>query len=49
MARGDGVETEQLGALGEPGELDLPVALDARVRRLAGGVGGHVRIDDVAC
>ena len=43
VAGGDGVEAEQVGPLGEPGELDVAVALDARVRRDAGGVGRDVR------
>ena len=47
VAGGDGVEAEQVGALGEPGELEVAVALDARVRRDAGAVGVDVRRDDV--
>ena len=43
----DGVEPEDSGPVGEPGELHVAIALDARVRRLAGDVGRHVRVDDV--
>ena len=47
MTGGDRVEAEQVGALGEAGELHRPVALDARVRRDAAGVRVDVRGDDV--
>ena len=35
VAGGDRIESEQVGALAEPIELQVPVALDARVRRRA--------------
>ena len=41
------VEAEQIGTLGEPGELHRAVALDARVRRDPGGVRLDVRLDDM--
>ena len=43
---GDGVEAELVGPAQERVELDVAVALDARVRRAAGGVGGDVGLDD---
>jgi hypothetical protein len=39
------IEAEHFGAIEEPTELDAPVALDARVRRLARGIGVDVRGD----
>ena len=48
MARGDGVESQQVGALAEPVELQVPVAFDARIRCQPFAVGTHVRIHDVA-
>ena len=47
VAGGDRIEPEQVGPLGEPGELHRPVALDARVRRGPLDVGRDVRLDDV--
>ena len=47
MAGGHGVEPELGGAFGQAGELDLAVALDARVRRRTGAMRRHVRRDDV--
>ncbi len=44
---GDGVETEQVGALAEPIELQVSIAFDARIRRETLAVGTHVRLDDV--
>ena len=44
---GDGVETELRRPFGEAGELDLAVALDARVRRRSRTMGRHVWRDDV--
>ena len=39
---GDGVEAERIGSAEQPVELEVAVALDARVRRAAGSVVGHV-------
>ena len=43
---GDRVEPQQLGPSQQHVELEVAVALDARVGRPAGGVVGHVRLDD---
>jgi len=48
MAGGEDVEAETPGARQEGVELDVPVALDARVRRAALGMGEDVRGDDRA-
>ncbi len=48
MAGGDGVETEQTGAVQEPVELQVRIAGDARVRGQALCVPGHIGLDDVA-
>ena len=47
MPGGDGIESEQVGALGEAGELHRAIALDARVRCDAACVRVDVRCDDV--
>ena len=47
VAGGDGVEAEGVGPAEQPVELEVAVALDARVRRAAGGVGGDVGRHDV--
>ena len=47
MAGCDRVEPEDLGPLGQPGELHAAVALDTRVRRQPADVGRHVRSHDV--
>ncbi len=47
VAGGDGVEPEHLGPAQQAVELQVPVALDARVRGQPGGVIGHVGLDDV--
>jgi hypothetical protein len=47
MTGGDGVETQDVSALAEPVELEVAIALDARVRRQTLGVSAHVWIDDV--
>ena len=44
---GDGVEAEQVGALGKAGELDRPIAFDTRIRCHPAGVRVDVRRDDV--
>ena len=49
VAGGDRVEPEQVGALAEPIELEVPVALDARIRRQALAVGADVRDRRRAC
>jgi hypothetical protein len=47
VAGGDRIEAEQIGALAQAGELEVAVALDARVRREAVPVRLDVRIDHV--
>ena len=47
VSGGDGVEAELLGPTQQAIELEVPVALDARIGRHAVGVGAHVRGDDV--
>ena len=44
---GDGVEAEGVGPLQQPVELEVAVALDARVGRAPGGVGLDVGLDHV--
>ena len=48
VAGGDGVEAQLVGPAQEAVELEVAVALDARVGRAPGGVGGDVRVDHVA-
>ncbi len=47
VTRRDGIESQQIGALAEPVELQVSIAFDARVRREAFAVSTHVGIDDV--
>lgn len=47
MAGGDGVKTQSMRALEEQVELDVSIALDARIRRLPGHVGRHEGSHDV--
>src|SRR4029079_18237172 len=47
MARGDRIEPQEVGALAEAMELQVPVAFDARIRRQAVAMRSHVRIDDM--
>jgi len=39
MAGGDRIESQQVGALAEAMELEMPVALDARIGRQSVAVG----------
>src|SRR5581483_8973779 len=47
VSGGDSVEAELAGPVQEPVELEVPVALDARVGGASFRVGGHVRIDNM--
>jgi hypothetical protein len=46
MARGEVVEPEPPGTCEKLAELDVPVALDARIRGSSIGVGFYVRAHD---
>ena len=48
VARGDRIEAQNTGPLVQPVELEVSIALDARVGRDALCVVGDVRVDDIA-
>ncbi len=47
VASGDRIESEEIGTLTEAVELQVAIALDARIWRAALAVGTHVRVDDM--
>ena len=48
VTRGNRIEAEEIGALTEPLELQMAIALDARIRGESLAMRAHVRIDDVS-